>query len=462
MIPLLTDPLRRRLSWSIFSLACLAFLMLGIAEQGAHGSAVQTPPPSPLPFARDRVLGLDLRNYSSLDALEWLHSAEVGSLPLIALPIDGDVVSAFGQPEVQDSAVGAIDQLVQAGTGSPLAICLRQPSALGTPPDIAVIAIEAILERYPNVIAYVSACDPKVNEEWQQTIASAMQQINRRVAASTATLIPVSTGAALDIVQLDSIDAISDVDEIAPPASGYLAIAVPISAPITEQNVSSFQSVIVNGSHTAIILAQPASELPPEFVTPAFGLAPVATSLLLDGFSNVTSGFVLREGEWQESTVGTVTYLRSSAESSTLVVDFVGTEVYLIGVRSPSSGRISAWIDPDLTGEQPRPDLTIEMVATQARDAAIPLFTGLPATRHRLYVVAQNDSASSVTVSGFFVSSRPTPVWSGLLAALGLLAVAVASLAERCYASVVAIRRANSTRTDPEQEGHPRGFRRLR
>ncbi|MGH9173974.1 MAG: hypothetical protein ACRD1H_06435, partial [Vicinamibacterales bacterium] len=111
MIPSFDGALRRRASWTVLALACLAYLLLGIAEQGARGAAVSSPSEAPLPFERHRVFGLDLSAMSSLQAFEWLNAAGNPSLALIVVPIDGDVVTALGQEAERAAAVAAVETL---------------------------------------------------------------------------------------------------------------------------------------------------------------------------------------------------------------------------------------------------------------------------------------------------------------------------------------------------------------
>jgi hypothetical protein len=459
MIPAIDRKLRRRLSWTIFLLACLGFLSLGLAEQGSRGPVLKSPPPAALPFPRHQVLGLDLRSYSSLGALEWLNTANAGTLPLIAIPVDADVVAAFGEPDIQDAAVSAMDQLVTAGAGSPLAACLRRPSTARGATESARIALEAIIERYPNVLAYVSACDE--DDEWQQAISDAMSDIRMRAVSSVSSLVPVSAGAPLDEVWLDGPTQLSDATT--PIAStDYSVLVIPISEPVTTSLVEQAQATIISSAQTALIMLRPEPDAPHESVVGAIQMANLGTNMLPVGFTNATAPFIVVDGDWQATTVGTVAYMRTSAESAMLVVDFIGTDVHLLGVRSPQGGKVSAWIDPSVSDPPSVPDVTVDFRGQQARDTSEVLFQNLPAARHRLYVVAHNEGGSNVTLSGFFVVGMPSPTWTGTLAAALLLLIATVAFAERCHASVMDIRRKSGMLVDVPQGEHPRGFSRRR
>ena len=119
MIPEISERLRRTMSWSVFVVACVSYLCLGWAQQGTSGSAMLEPPSSPLPFDRQNVFGLDLRQHSSLTAYQWLTSAGPLSPGLIVIPVDVDVVRALQEGEIQEAALSATDSLVAAGAGTP-------------------------------------------------------------------------------------------------------------------------------------------------------------------------------------------------------------------------------------------------------------------------------------------------------------------------------------------------------
>jgi hypothetical protein len=460
MFPRIDERFRRRISWSVLVLALLSFVCLGLAEQGTRGTAMGSPPSAPLPFARHLVMGLDLQHLSSLDAIQWLENADVENVAFIAIPIDADVVAAFGQDDVQEMAASALDRLVAAGNNAPLAACLRRPAAVDDAERVALVAIETMIERYPGAIAYVSACDPGADPVWQQDIARAMAQINQWVAPTTEALVPVASGVPIASVSVASFEQLRENLATANLGAGYALARIPVTAPVEQADVLACQEAIAESAHLALVMLQPDRDLDPDAVVPALASAPLQGNFLPEGFTNAAAPFIIREGEWQESTVGTVEYLRTSEEQSTLVFDFIGTDVYLLGIRSPEGGQVSAWIDPQVTGQPTQPDVLIDFSASQARDSVRPLFTGLPAARHRVYVVAQNNEETQVTLSGFVVMSRPTPAWTGLLAASTMLLIGTAALAERCHASIVAIRRYARPRGADSERRHPRGFKR--
>jgi hypothetical protein len=461
MIPRLEARFRSRCSWAIFVLSCVAFVSLGHAQQGtaSGGIAPDSPPATPLPFPRHAVAGLDLRHLSSLAALQWLTDANVSDLPLIAIPIDGDVVAALASADVQDAAVAALDKMVQAGGASPLVACLHEPPHVEDRQHVALVAVEALIERYPGAVAYVTGCGDTTDHTWLQALSRAMSQINRWAEPTPEPLIPVAGGAPLTDLSLDDSSMLTDLST-APLSGSYSLVSVPIATPVTWDVVEAAQQAIVDSPRVALVMFRPDQASVPADVSAVFAVAPLASGQLPEGFSNAAAPFILQEGDWQQSQVGTVRYLRSSAETATLVLDFVGTDIYLLAVRSPESGQVSAWIDPIVTGDATPPDVTIDLAAPQARDAVRPLFQGLPATRHRLYVMVHNSGDTSVMVSGFYVVGRLTPAWTGLLAAGGLLTLATVTLAERSYASVVAIRSSARPGVGARQREHPRGFSR--
>jgi hypothetical protein len=103
----------------------------------------------------------------------------------------------------------------------------------------------------------------------------------------------------------------------------------------------------------------------------------------------------------------------------------------------------------------PLPTSEISLDATQARDAAVPLFTGLPATHHRVVVAS---AGGDVVVSGIFISGRATPGWANGVAAFGLLVTSIAALAQICFVAVQNIRAEASVGSRRRGGEHPRGF----
>ncbi|HUG14504.1 MAG TPA: hypothetical protein VMM78_05730 [Thermomicrobiales bacterium] len=357
--------------------------------------------------------------------------------------------------------MAALDSLVEAGVGSPLAACLRRPDAVTDAVETAAIAVEALIERYPDAIAYVFACNHASEPEWQAAVAEAMGNINPRAAGVAATLFPVSSGAPLTLIDTRDPDDILTEIESGEAAKGYVAVSLQIDAPVAPAVLQDARRAIMETSHVAIVLIRPTPDVNVDSTTAAIAAVSGHSDGLLIGFSNATLESVERLGEWETVRVGTVTYLRVTTASATLTFDFVGTDMYLLGVRSPNAGIVHAWIDPPATGLSPHPDVSYDLGATQARDTAHPLFTGLSASRHTLVLVANNDDGSNVMISGFFVTGSPVLTWTGRLAAASLLLIATAALAERCASTISTIRRTSGPRA-VDRWDHPRGFTRQR
>jgi hypothetical protein len=457
MLPARDENRQRTLSWSIFIIACVSYLCLSWSEQGTRGEALLEPPVSPLPFNRQQVLGLDLRQHSSLAAYQWLAGTQIPSAGIIVIPIDADVVVALGEGDIQDAALSATDSLVAAGAGSPLATCLRQPDGVADPVATAEVAVQALIDRYPDVIAYVFACNFAAEPEWHSAVITAMEHVNPRVSGVDATLLPVSGGAPVTLIDIDDPADVRVLAEGGGGTGGYVIISLEIDAPISTQDLEDAQLAILESPHVGLVLLRPSASVDPLAVRAALEIAPVSTDLLLTGFSNASLHAITRQGDWHVTSVGTIEYLRTASDTASLEATFVGTDLYVHGVRSPNAGRIRVWIDPPPSHLPDIPTKIIELEAEQARDSAIHIETGLSASRHRLVIVAENQDGSNVMISGIFVSGSPTRAWAGGLAAAGLLLVAVTALADRCMASISSIRRT----TGPPSTGgteHPRGF----
>jgi hypothetical protein len=450
---------QRTLSWSIFLIAIVSFVCLGWAEQGVRGVSMVDPPSSPLPFNRQQVFGLDLREHSSLSALQWLTSADFPDTALIVIPIDADVVVALGEGEIQDAALAATDSLVTAGAGSPLAVCLRRPDVSTDLADVAAIAVESLIDRYPDVIAYVFACNHASESDWREAVAASMSSINPRMTGVTETLLPVSSGAPAALMETSDPVHVQISAESGNLSRGYSIVSLRIDGSLPTRVLRDAQDAIQNTSHLGLILLRPTTDVDPAMISAALRSAPLQPDSLLEGFSNATLDAISVHGDWQAVKVGTVQYLRSTAETATLVTEFVGTDLFLLAVRSPNAGRIHAWIDPPASGLPAIPDVSLDLNAPQARDGLYPLFTGLSAARHRVVVVAVNTDQSNVTMSGFFVTGRRAPAWTGGFAAVTFLVIAAAALTERCAASIWSIRRTSGPPMTREGE-HPRGFTR--
>jgi hypothetical protein len=417
------------------------------------------PPSSPLPFPRHEVFGLDLRDRSSLEALDWLNAAGREQFALILLPLDADVVLALGEPEQEDDALFAMDRIVEAAAGSPLGVCLRRPIEIENPEDVAEAAIVTLTERYPNAIAYVFACDD-APEEWQRQIADTTVSTRVIVSPGDDAMIPLSTGEAVGTLSRDSIEAISPDALVDVESAGYSVVSAPIVEPLQPEVRERSAATIRENPHIALVLVQPARELDPSTVADSLRPALIEGPLLPSGYSSVASPVIGLNGAWTDASVGTVPYRRTGDSGPVIFADFVGTDLSLLTIMSPDAGRVHAWIDPPDGATGIVPDASFDLTSTQAEDVALRLFTDLPGRRHRVIIQAENTDGTSVAVSGLFVSATTAAESTRALAALALLATAAGALTERSLASINAIREGYPNRSIRHRHsiGNPRGF----
>jgi hypothetical protein len=456
------EMLRRRVSWTVLAIACIAYVCLGLAESGVRRTDMDVPPDAPLPFRRDHVFGVDLRAYSSLQAREWLAAAGSPSLPLIVLPIDGDVVTALGHPDGQPAAFAAIDSLIQAATGSPLGVCLHKPAGTVGGLGVAQAAVGVLTERYPTSIVYVSACEYDTDPQWQQDVANATLTSASTTIPPTPALIPLSTGEAVYLSDLSGPDQLRRGSLVSRGTDAYTVYVVPFDAPAESTTVEHAVSALRTTAHAALFLARPRADVDPAALLASIGGARIDGPTLPDGFTTSAAPQVTVGEGWQLTSVATVPYRYSPAESAAMAVEIIGTDVHMLALEAPQAGVVNIWIDPDAADQTHAPDAVIDLAADQARDAAVEIASGLPASRHRLVLQAVNADGSTVAISGFFVTGKPTPVWTGLLAAVALYVIAGLAIAERCYSSLVSIRgRAQPLRRRPVRS-HPRVFARER
>jgi hypothetical protein len=459
VIPSFDPALWRRASWTVLSLAVVAFICLGLAEQGSRGGGLLIPPDAPLPFERQRVFGLDLSSLSSVDALNWLNAAGNPSLAHMLLPVDGDVVQSLAVEDQRENGLAAIGTLRSAAGGSPLALCLRRPAEAVGGLAIAQAAVESINARFPDQIVYLRACDPNEVPGWQGNIDQAARP-EAEVRASDDVLIPVAGG---PIVALEEIDNVRDLDadRLGLKAHDrYTIYSFSTGEPLSVESVERAAGVVADTSHTALVMIAPSDSVDPVALASSIAGVVLAGGELPEGFSGVNAPAMHTNDGWQQSTVGTVHYLRAASSGAALEVEFVGTDISLTAVESPDSGLVNVWIDPP-TQTAP-PTVVLDLSNIQARDSAIPVATGLPAARHRLILQVVAEEGQNVTISGVFVTGKPPTAWTGTMAASVILLAAVAALTERCYTAVVAIRRRTGPPRRRTRSGHPRVFARDR
>jgi hypothetical protein len=442
----------RRLVWLALLLAAGSYLALAIAEQGAQPAGLAAPPSNPLPFARERVFGLDLRQHASVDALQWLNASGNPPLALIALGVDPDVVAALSQTDQQPLAYSALDLLLSATGTTPVALCLHEPPGTVGPLGVAQAAVGALSERYTERVAYVQGC-PSDSVAWRRAVAQATLKADAPPSGLDDAYVPTATGATLDTQAVHD----TNIQRAAISVSGgarYVALTIAPLDSVSSRLVQRAEQALRDNSQLALVLVAPGAGADPRSFAGALAGASLGADAAPQGFSGVTAPTLRFDGNWQATVVGVQPYRRATGEGASLTVDFVGSDLYLDALLAPEGGDLSVWLDPP-DGPLPAPFSTVTLDATQARDAAVPVVTGLPATRHRVVLAS---AGGDVTISGVVVSGRASPSWANGVAAAGLLVTSIAALAAICYWAMLNVRRHAGRPPGPRTEGHPRGF----
>ncbi|RIK40088.1 MAG: hypothetical protein DCC58_14395, partial [Chloroflexi bacterium] len=393
-------------------------------------------PPGPLPFERQRVFGLDLQHCSSGEALHWLQSTS-GAMPaLVALPIDGEVVQALGQEQERELGLAAIDLLVAAARDTPIAACLRKPRDTVGELGVAQAAVEALVERFPNAIAYVSSCEQAGDPSWQRAVARAvLGNIDPPVGTLDA-LFPLSVGTIAHVRTLEP-EQLGDHGKLATGDSRYLLARLELGAPASVELVTRTLDALRNEPTLALVLLRPGPEIDPATMLASIAGVRLADSVAPQGFTNVTAPPVIQSLEWQDSRVGTAHYRRATADGAAMRIAFTGTQLHLIGVVSPDAGRVTVWLDVEPSAPGAKPWAELDLHASQARDVALPLVEDVPASSHQVTLVI---SGGEVAISGFFTAGKEESGPTSALASLVLLVIAIAALADVCYSAVAEIR----------------------
>jgi hypothetical protein len=459
VIPSFDPALWRRASWTVLSLALVAFICLGLAEQGSRGGGLLVPPDSPLPFERHRIFGLDLSRLSSLQALEWLNAAGNPSISLIVVRIDADVVQALAREDGREAALTAVDGLRQAAGGSPLGLCLERPADVVGGLAVAQAAVDAIESRFPEQVVYVRSCHGDAAAGWQEDLDEAARP-DAVVRITGDALIPLASDTPIMIEQLDDSNELSAEQFRLRSGGQYTIFSFDTSEPVSAEIVEDAAEAMADTSHSALVFVEPTDAVDPAALVASIGTVVLAGETLPEGYSAVTAPQIRANDQWQRANVGTVTYLRSTAQTAAIAAEFIGTDIFLIGIESPDSGIVQVWIDPQSQSELPT--VVLDLESFQARDAAIPIASGLPAARHELVLQAVNEEGQSVTISGLFVTGKPATAWTGTMAAGVVLLAAVVALTERSYAAISAIRRRSTPPRRRPRQGHPRVFARDR
>jgi hypothetical protein len=421
--------------------AAFAYLMLAMAEQGGIGSELSPTPARPLPFERELTYGVDLTDRTSFDALQWLTAAGLENLALVALPVDAEIVASLTVEERAEEARGAIEALISAAGTIPAAVCFHKPVSPLSEAELADAVVSLMRDSYTQRVAYVNACDPDADPEWQAALADELAEPN----LTGSRLVPLSVGEAVRVTDIDSINELRSSNLRAFSGSEYVVPRVIARQPLDAFAHQRAQAALRDAAQLALVLLNPAPNLDPNTFARSLVTEPLATNPLPEGFTSATSVVVLGDQTWTTTMLGTTHYVRAAASGVQLKVTFVGTELVAYVLRSPTAGSVAVWIDraPGAQGEAP--DLVIDLAAAQARDAAVVLATDLPADQHNATLVVQTDE---VVLSGLFLSGKPEAAWSTAVASVGLIVIAVASGAVVARSAVRTIRR----RTLPPDE----------
>jgi hypothetical protein len=459
-IPSQTDPNRRSMyrgGWLIAILAMLSYVLIAFAEQGSAGASLQMVPQDPLPFDRHQSAGIDLSQYTSLQALEWLEQADVSSVSMVLVPIDGDIVGAFNNPDSFTAARVAVDQLLDAADGTPVTACLNRPISAIEESILAEAAVTALVENYTDRLAYIGACARDSSPAWQSGVLNVLGH-SHPDSTTTRLLAPVSLGAPIRLLNPVLLDDVTSeyLDSVS--GTSYAALRISRTPELNESDRSMLQNTLHDRAHIASVIVAPDAGFDPAGFVASLDLDFGDFRELSEGFNNVGAQQIEWFGDWTLTEVGPVAYQRTTETGSWFTAEFIGTELWALGIASPDGGRLGVWIDASTTQATGSPDRIVSLTRTQARDASVLLIDGLPAARHTITVVAAD---GEVAISGVFVTGRPVAGWHGLTGAFGMIAVAIAGLGIVLVATVDDLRsRIGLDRTGEEDDLHPRVFRR--
>ncbi len=463
MIADISAHVRRVVAWTLVAVSCLGFVTLGLAEQDVRGAVISPVPDAPLPFARHKVVGLDLRGHTSLEAVQWLQAGGVEPWALAIVPVDADIITALTQPDAKPAALAAMDQLVQSAQGVPLAACMSKPPSTVGGLGVAQAVVESLVERYPGAIAYVLACgDDGEGNDWHSDISKAVRG-DDRPPLPAGTLVPLSAGAPLTLFSVPNPDTISAADVLPrlPGTDRYSGAVVEVTRPADPALGLVAKELLSDLAALSLVVVQPIRGVDPLALSASLAGITLDGAPLPEGFTSVTAPGIATQGDWILSTVGTVPYARTTTDAA-IALEFVGTNLYVQALTSPDGGTLLAWIDPPAEGTSAAPDIVVDLDDVQAEDTTIQLASGLPAARHQLVVSADNDESNgqNISIAGFIVTGHATPEPVARLAAIVFLVVATAALAERAFASIEAIRIRDRQRPRRGSGRHPRVFHR--
>lgn len=437
---------------AVFAIAAL--LMQGFAEEGGIGSSLDPVPQQPLPFPRERIFGLDLSDRPSLEAVEWLQAGGSSAYALTVIRVDANIVSAMrNQTQVVD-AYRALDQLMAAARDTNIALCLERPATEIEDVVLAELTIDALRDRYPDRIAYITSCSAPSDDGWGAALSS---QVRSTIPADSGVLLPLSTGAVVETRPVESFDELSSSRLRLFAGDTYVLPVVQVTAPLADDQRRIAVEAIGDAAQIGLVMVQPDRNLDPAALSSSLALSQLPGDQLPEGFSGASAPAMTFEGSWEISTVGRVVYMRTSSTGAMLRATFSGTTIYLNALLSPNAGTLALWVDPNLA-DLGQPVRTIDLSAVQAQDAAVVLVEGLAAERHTILLAT---SGGDVAVSGLFVKGQPAAGWNAGLVAFALIAVATAAL------GIVGLGRVQDIRNrtvlpggrSPEA-GHPRAYQR--
>ncbi|MGH9175672.1 MAG: hypothetical protein ACRD1H_15000, partial [Vicinamibacterales bacterium] len=370
----------------------------------------------------------------------------------------GDVVTALGQEAEQAAAVAAVETLRAAAGDSPIAACLRPP-----PEDIgwqaaARVAVDVLGTRFPDQFVYVTVCDD-ADRNWRSVVAETAGP-DMPDTTGEQTLVPLSAGAFVEIRHLDPDERLDTESVSRLSSGGYTAVAAEIDTPLAADVVERSAEALLSTAFAALILITPTDDVDPTALVGSFSNVVLTGNTLPEGYSSVLAPGVAANESWTRTNVATVSYLRTTESAAGVAAEFVGTDIYLLGLASPESGVVEVWIDPGSATAPPTN--VIKLAALQAQDVAIPIARGLPAARHEVVLRAVTEGSQSVMISGLFVTGKPATAWNGAMAACSLIAIAAAALTERTFAAITRIRRQSGPTRRRVLTGHPRVFARER
>ncbi len=443
----------QRGSLIVLVLAVAAYILLALAQQGGIGSQLNPVPQSPLPFNRSAVIGVDLSDRSSIGALEWIDAADVTQAGLISVPVDGEIVAAITEETTREEAIRALDSLLTSTGDVPLAVCLRQPISSFSNQELAEASISVLQENFTNQVAYVYGCDAKQRPQWHETLA-----LEITGESSGGQLIPLTVGEPVTMLDIENPNDLRRSHLRAFSGNSYNLLRFKADQPLDPGFQSLATNAIADAAQIALILVQPDQGLDPVTFSRSLTGFALATNSLPEGFTNIYTPQVSFVQGFTSSTVGTVEYFRTDQQGQVIGVDFVGTALYAIALQTPEGGSMSVWLDIPDEAETAIPDGFVDLSASQASDAAIPLVTDLPAARHT--VVLQTEGGE-IAVAGFFVSGRPESRWNGGLSAISLLVIAALAMASYSHLRIHEIRESYfAPALDRKHPGHPRDFSR--